>query len=117
MVCDRAHSRLPRHVADDERFARIARAATPDETYHQAKGLQPQLIIIDGHSDANDVLDVVAPARASGRSRVIAVRTGQRTDASPEQLRDAGTTVLVKKSDRQNLLNACATEVDPDLPF
>ena len=117
VVADRPASRLARHVSSDDRSARVGRAATPDEAREQARGLGAQLVLIDGDRDADDLLDVVAQARTSSKSRVIAVHVGNRTAATRDEITAASADLAVYKAGRQNLLDSCAQQVDPNLPF
>ena len=117
VVADRSASRLARRIDQDARFTRIGRATDAREARLQAKGLEAQLVVVDGDRDDDTLLDVVAQTRASGRGRVIAVHVGRHTGATREQLQQAGADLTVNKAGRQNLLDSCAELADPDLPF
>ena len=108
VVADRAASRLSGLVAADPRFARIAHARTAEEAQGQARGLDPDLVLIDGDRDDGDAVTVVSAARAAGGTRVVAVHVGDRTGSSREALAAAGADLTVRKPGRQNLLNSCA---------
>lgn len=117
ITADRSRSRLVERVDKDPRFARIGRATTPLETLHQAKGLNAQLVLIDGDRDG-DLIEVVTQARASGKSRIIVVHLGAHTTATADELAAAGADRSVKKAARPGVLNEAAELVeDPDVPF
>jgi len=105
-------------VDKDPRFARIGRATTPHETLAHAKGLEAQLLLIDGEREDGQLSEVVTQARASGRSRIIAVHVGQTTTATPDELTAAGADAAIKKAGRPGILDKAAELVgDPDMPF
>ena len=91
-------------------------ATTPHETLHQAKGLDAQLVLIDG--DRDDIIDVVTQARASGANRVIAVHAGKQTPATRDELSGVGADLSIRKAGRPGILNKAAELVgETDVPF
>jgi hypothetical protein len=115
---DRSRSRLVERVDKDPRFARIGRATTPHETLAQAKGLEAQLVLIDGEREDDQLIEVVTQARSSGRSRVIAVHVGPTTPATPDELTAPGADATIKKAGRPGILDKAAELVgDPSVPF
>ena len=112
----KSRSPLIRRVDQDDRATRIGRATTPDETHRQAKGLNPQLILIDG--DRDDLIDVVTQAHAAGKSRIILVHAGKKTKATADDLAEAGAHLTVNKAGNANIVTKAAELVgDPDVPF
>ena len=107
---DRGSSRLVRNLDTDPRFTRIARAITPDETLRQAKGLDPQLVLIDGNRD--DIIDTIVQARASGADRTIVVHVSRSTPATTDELTAAGADLCVKKPGPLNILDKAAGLLD-----
>lgn len=107
--------RLVARLDADPRFARIANATTPHETLHQAKGLEAQLVLIDG--DRADIIDIVTKARTSGKNRVIAVHVGKQTPATRDELSTAGADLSIRKAGRPGILNKAAELVgEPAVP-
>lgn len=113
---DQSPSRLVARLDADPRFTRIGSATTPYETLHQAKGLDAQLVLIDG--DRDDIIDIVTQARASGANRVLAVHVGTQTPATRDELSGAGTDLSIRKAGRPGILNKAAELVgETDVPF
>ena len=118
LVVTSDRSRLIERVDKDPRFARIGRATTPHETLAQAKGLNAQLVLIDGDRDDGQLIELVTKARASGKSRIVAVHIGKTTTATPDELTAAGADTSIKKAGRPGILDTAAELVgDPGVPF
>lgn len=108
VVADRPASKLPRHVDNDARFARIGRAADADAAHRQARGLGAHLVLVDGEREDDDLIRIVTEVHTHHPDCRVVVHLGLHPPATPEQLREAGAALVVKKRGPQNLLNTTA---------